>query len=111
MTWELNGVGNKCRFDKNDLFNFETTESKDCSRICSNIERCTHFTWSKNKCFLKYGVIRKLDAKTDNEFACGIVDHIETLGNLKFFNIHFYIIKIFKFKHKKKADTQIVYKK
>lgn len=70
----------RCDFPSADDFARVPSVREDCERICSENDRCTHFTWSISSggtCYLKrrIGVSRSDAFKSANKStACGIIN-------------------------------------
>ncbi len=63
-----------CDFVNHDMRN-EQTVLDECPNRCKYAFNCTHWSWSENNCWLKYGSISKYNAfyTANNSSACGII--------------------------------------
>jgi hypothetical protein len=80
VNWNGNNWANACDFLGRDLQQARVP-AEQCGPTCARTTSCTHYTWTTfngGTCFMKQGVVSKLDAlvTTDNSMVCGIADTI-----------------------------------
>lgn len=76
-------VSKYCDFIGNEYRREFITTYYECSKRCTNIPDCTHFTWSDGLCFLKSGFVNKSNVVSRQNFVCGLYNNLYP-------GIHFY---------------------
>ena len=64
-----------CDFYNHDFHN-EKTRGEHCGHRCSQVPRCTHFTWYQGVCYMKEGPVTKANAFAtgSDDYVCGVME-------------------------------------
>ncbi len=75
IDWRKENYATSCRFTGNDIFALPSVVS-ECGPKCEESIKCNHFTWENGICYLKWGKIRRKDAKFVDDFSivCGYIE-------------------------------------